>query len=1055
MKRILFYLLTIFSISAKINFGQYEIIELEPGIYINDINNSFGAVGTVNNAAIYWKDGITKYLDLPPSTLSSNAKAINDDGIIVGDVYIEGAENSVFAKWDTSGALIFTATSTSYSSYGVDINNSNFSVGSYRACDQCLIVPAIWSPANSPSIIVNSKGSALGINESNWVVGTLQTVSNGSVPFVWKGTGQPIILPTPLNADSSTVAWDLNDNGYVVGYYYDGPGFSKAVYWVNEQMFIPPVPAGYDGSNLSDINSDNLIVGTLLSSTTTWKGFIFQNGEVTLIDELISPLSGWTITQAIAINDNGVIAAYGYKDGIYKICILVPAFVKQPSEYEKWIAGEKDTITWVETGWVTLNIKCILNFDTPSEQALTIEDGILLDSAYYVWEIPDTILSYQSKIIIENAADPNEKIESDIFRIKPYVLTRLNTDSTYYEYRKDRDQWGFSNTQNDMWPPTWWAQFNYQGIDPFTGSQYSQWQGGGTFKNKNNSKHSDWVSWVNTFLEGNCYFSTTLNLYVQSAVVRWGSVGGNWRGSCFGIAAANALAFAHKEQFQNKYPNYPAFVNPISVTSDDAVKKTVNELFSYQNGNPHKTYRSNIGLNKTPKETLIELVEMFKEDRAQIRTLSFNHNNGSGGHAILAYGLEKDAVNPSLFHIKVYDNSNPNSNNRITIDTSANGNNGSWVNPDWLGWGGNKWFYLRNATVEYLVNPTMAKGIAQQSPFILDGSELEVFNTITASIKIQDNIGNTTGFYNNLIQTNIPGSNPFVVDNGSETPPYGYTLTTDNYSVVLNEFENDTVDVFFFTGNKSFSYERYGAIQSQTDRLFFDGGVSAVNPNAETKTIKLLNIINETMQEKLFVVRSLELAQNDSVKIENPDSNKVKLISYGTAKSYDVEINYVTENGIGRFGDFSVPLTENTSHTFIPEWTDLTNTELQVLVDIGNDGTIDDTLTLFNQVTGLQNQGSLQPNEFRLEQNYPNPFNPNTKIKYTIPNVSQSGVEGSRVQLKVYDVLGNEVATLVNESKPAGTYEIEFNASNLSSGVYFYKLQAGSFVETRKMILLK
>lgn len=95
------------------------------------------------------------------------------------------------------------------------------------------------------------------------------------------------------------------------------------------------------------------------------------------------------------------------------------------------------------------------------------------------------------------------------------------------------------------------------------------------------------------------------------------------------------------------------------------------------------------------------------------------------------------------------------------------------------------------------------------------------------------------------------------------------------------------------------------------------------------------------------------------------------------------------------------------------------------------------------------------PEEFSLSQNYPNPFNPVTKIKFTIPDVTLSGVEGSLVTLKVFDVLGNEVATLVNEYKPAGNYEIDFNASELSSGVYYYQLKSGSFISTKKMILLK
>jgi len=111
----------------------------------------------------------------------------------------------------------------------------------------------------------------------------------------------------------------------------------------------------------------------------------------------------------------------------------------------------------------------------------------------------------------------------------------------------------------------------------------------------------------------------------------------------------------------------------------------------------------------------------------------------------------------------------------------------------------------------------------------------------------------------------------------------------------------------------------------------------------------------------------------------------------------------------------------------------------------------------------VEDENEIQtPVIFNLSQNYPNPFNPSTKIKYTAPNFTLSSdhnginsVEGSRVHLKIYDVLGNEVATLVDEFKPAGTYEIKFDANGLSSGVYFYKLQSGNFVETKKMILMK
>ena len=97
------------------------------------------------------------------------------------------------------------------------------------------------------------------------------------------------------------------------------------------------------------------------------------------------------------------------------------------------------------------------------------------------------------------------------------------------------------------------------------------------------------------------------------------------------------------------------------------------------------------------------------------------------------------------------------------------------------------------------------------------------------------------------------------------------------------------------------------------------------------------------------------------------------------------------------------------------------------------------------------------PKEFSLEQNYPNPFNPSTRIEFIVPaNVIESETKKFQlVTLKVYDVLGNEIATLVNEEKPAGSYDVKFDASQLSSGIYFYKLKAGSFVGTKKMLLLK
>ena len=124
----------------------------------------------------------------------------------------------------------------------------------------------------------------------------------------------------------------------------------------------------------------------------------------------------------------------------------------------------------------------------------------------------------------------------------------------------------------------------------------------------------------------------------------------------------------------------------------------------------------------------------------------------------------------------------------------------------------------------------------------------------------------------------------------------------------------------------------------------------------------------------------------------------------------------------------------------------------------GNTGTISGAAWVLSGITSTEDEEELIPKMFLLTQNFPNPFNPSTTIQYAIPN-------RSCVTLKVYDVIGNEVVTLVNEEKPAGTFEVEFSAkggsafdgdeSQLSSGMYLYRLQAGDFIETKKMILLK
>jgi Secretion system C-terminal sorting domain len=159
-------------------------------------------------------------------------------------------------------------------------------------------------------------------------------------------------------------------------------------------------------------------------------------------------------------------------------------------------------------------------------------------------------------------------------------------------------------------------------------------------------------------------------------------------------------------------------------------------------------------------------------------------------------------------------------------------------------------------------------------------------------------------------------------------------------------------------------------------------------------------------------------------------------------------------NSDGSF-DWEYIYDENVSSRAFGVWVDNSGNVYAAGDGEGANGNQDLMAVKLSETSGVEDNGS-SVNEFVLFQNYPNPFNPSTVIKYSIPDVIASGAKQSQlITLKVYDVLGNDVATVVDEYKPAGSYEVEFSADDLTSGIYFYKLHAGSYSETKKMILMR
>ncbi len=218
----------------------------------------------------------------------------------------------------------------------------------------------------------------------------------------------------------------------------------------------------------------------------------------------------------------------------------------------------------------------------------------------------------------------------------------------------------------------------------------------------------------------------------------------------------------------------------------------------------------------------------------------------------------------------------------------------------------------------------------------------------------------------------------------------------------------------------------------QTSGVLFTGYITSGaegNGTPVSQRYEALNLhykfVKNTVNTYLWVIVSLSAGE--------------EAIGGGAVSVFDVHENYT---------QLSVPLTyideRVPDNAVIFIWIGDTNLDPNAA---GSFALLDD-ISFGSLTTDVEDEvSSLE--DFSLEQNFPNPFNPSTKIKYSVPTT------GEKVTLKVYNILGNEVATLVNEQQSAGVHSVDFNPAGLASGTYIYKLQAGDKVETRKMIYLK
>jgi len=739
------------------------------------------------------------------------------------------------------------------------------------------------------------------------------------------------------------------------------------------------------------------------------------------------------------------------------------SLIKPPDEPENagtgnlvFIAGETDTIKWNSGGALNVNIEYSVDNGATYQQ---IVSNFPADSSRYFWAVPGSLLTREAKIRLIESQNTNNKKKSINFSIKPWQLTRIDANDKFELFEPNQDGWSFANIQGNMWPASWWQQFSYKppATDPYTNVIYPNFE---PFRSALQMHFPDWPLFVEVFGVDQSYTSINNASYSPSATGWWKSVdSGVWSGSCFGFSVTSLVAFYYKNIFLIKYPQIGQYNRLNSLSLNDDRRKVINGFYMRQYDLLNLNYRKARKNTVTARQTLAELKDMFRNENGDGKPLALYSQTGSGGHSVTPYKLVRSGT--STFDLLVYDNEAPNTFQVITIDSLTD----RWFDQTTANLGSGKTgIFLELPSAYYLLSNPVIPPPLLAFPFlplknqISNGlSGIIVLNTPNADILISSASGNQIGYQDSVEFSNIVDGISIIPLTGGFQPPTGYYIPQDQYSLQLKKITDSLSFVFFITDSTLYNYRRYGPNNDEIDLLnFAEDGIGITNPDPIVKAINFESIILEdSTSAKIFVTDNVQISSGDSIHFQEKDRNELLLQNYGESMSYDLQTRIVSESGQAVFFHMAIPMDQNSAHQIVPDWNDLVNTPITIYIDLGNDGTIDDSLEIKNQITNVEDQGNLYiPKEYKLEQNYPNPFNPATIIKYQIPELSF-------VTLKVYDVLGNEIAALVNEEKPTGNYEIEFNGNELTSGVYFYRLQvyapgrAGSFVETKKMILLR
>lgn len=630
-------------------------------------------------------------------------------------------------------------------------------------------------------------------------------------------------------------------------------------------------------------------------------------------------------------------------------------------------------------------------------------------------------------------------------------------DDSYYVFRIEYDTWSFGNSVDNIWPQSWWHQF----IARYEELREKVWSG----FDVRAREFPDWDLFCCVYGHDRCYRSS--GVPTSTARKLWSAIRiDNWGGSCFGFSLSSLRHFNYSQYVADNI-NIP-FENLRDLPISAATRRIVNQhqVYSYH---PLAWADLSVKWLNRPNTTLARV----RDDMGTVgnhRMLYMRHRTVDeadedkrrwGAHAVVPIYI-RDIGNDTV-HIYVYEMGRPAEVRTVTINTADN----TWSYDVFNGWDVPRSYgliaygpvnifsgapLLQYDTLDdevYTITKSSSNRILSNSDesvtvYVSDSTNIVIENMIGEQIGITDE--------NDTLHT-LPNSIPiyYLDANAERYNPQAFFIPQDDRYVITLEYKHPG-ERFALWNNDNVMY-RYGRPEAQigeSELLIVDDGLTVRNLDVVQKDIMLETIIvPDEIRERSFAILNMSLGADDSIRVYTDMSDRFFIDNQGKAKQFDFFITqsdeYVFAEGYYR----SISISEDARQMIVANWDDLAAEPLLILVDTNRDGIFDDTLSVKNDlITGGIGTRDNTPELFRLMQNYPNPFNSQTVIMYSIP-------APVNVKLEVFDLLGRRIATLIDEYQNPGYYDVIFDASHIASGVYIFRLQAGDYVESKKLLLLK